>query len=90
MVDFSTCETNTLDLFTSHPSLIQQCTSLPGISDHDIILTTKISYQEQHSHKIYLWKKANLEEISKTLLNYAYKFTNQLTVDTPVDTGTNS
>ena len=41
MVDFPTHESNTIDLFfTSHPSFIQQCTPLPGISDHDIILTT--------------------------------------------------
>jgi len=90
MVNFLTRETNTLDLFfTSHPSLIQQCTSLPGISDHDIILTTiksKISYQDQQSHKIYLWKKANLEEMSRTLSNYAREFTSHFTVDTPVDT----
>ena len=90
MVNFPTRESNTLDLFfMSHPSLIQQCTSFPGISDHVIILTTinsKITYQEPHNHKIYLWNKANLYEMSTTLTNYAQEFTDLFTVNTPVDT----
>ena len=41
IVDFATRGPNTLDLFfTSRPSLVQQYTPLPEISDHCAILTT--------------------------------------------------
>ena len=39
IVDFATRGPNTLDLFfTSRPSLVQQCTPLPEISEHCAIL----------------------------------------------------
>ena len=38
MVHFPTRGSNTLDLFLSNrPSLINHCTALPGIGDHDIV-----------------------------------------------------
>ena len=40
IVDFPTRLHNTLDLFlTNRPSMISNCTPLPGVSDHEIILT---------------------------------------------------
>ena len=41
MVDFPTRNENNLDLFfKNRPSLIQYCYAAPGISDHDIVLTS--------------------------------------------------
>ena len=40
VVDFPTRLHNTLDLFlTNRPSMISKCTPLPGVSDHEMILT---------------------------------------------------
>ena len=40
IVDFPTRLHNTLDLFlTNRPSMISNCTPLPGVSDHEMILT---------------------------------------------------
>ena len=39
VVNFPTRQDNILDLvLTSHPSLVNRCKPLPGISDHDIVL----------------------------------------------------
>ena len=54
---------NLLDLIlTSNPSLIKSSTNVPGISDHDIIITdceTKPYYQSKRPRKCYTYHKAN-------------------------------
>ena len=56
-----------LDLvFTTNPSLIKFSVSIPGISDHDIVVTDadiKPIYTRQKPRKVYKWKQANWENI---------------------------
>ena len=89
VLNFPTCEKNTLDLFfTTQPSCIQHCEPIPGISDHDIILTTiksNISYSKPSNHSVCLWRHANLQDMSKDMLNFSSDFTNARTVETPIE-----
>ena len=63
----STRESNLLDLaFTTNPSLIKSSISVPGISDHDIIITdsmTKPHYVKQKPKKCFQYSKANWPEL---------------------------
>ena len=56
-----------LDLvFTTNPSLIKSSVSVPGISDHDIVVTDvdiKPVYSSQKPKKVYKWNKANWDNI---------------------------
>ena len=58
-----------LDLvFTDNPSLIKNSQSIPGISDHAMVVTdsdVKPIYNKQKPRKVYLFSKANWEEIKK-------------------------
>ena len=67
LINFPTSQENILDLvFTTHPSFIQYCEPIPGISDHDMILTTinsNISYQKSNSHYIFT---IGIKQIFKT------------------------
>jgi len=73
IVNLPTHEENILDLFfTTQPCYVQHCEQLPGISDHDIVITTIksiISYSKQADRTIYLWRLTNLEDMSKNMLN---------------------
>ena len=87
--NFPNRQENILDLvFTTHPSLVQHCEPIPGISDHDMILTTinsDISYPKPNSHCIYLWNKANLQNMSEDISKFTSEFTNMYALDTSVD-----
>ena len=71
-------ENNNPDLFfTDHPSLIKSCDTSPGISDHHAIVINsnlKPSYNKPKRRNIYLFKKANWEnmneEIAKNRINH--------------------
>ena len=69
IVDFPTRLDNILDLvFTTHPSLVNKCKPLPGIGDHDIVLidtSIEVNRSKTPQHKIYIWKSANTDELSK-------------------------
>ena len=74
MVNLPTRDNNILDLFlTTNPTLVNQVSILPGISDHNIVETkvntsARICYQKPR--KIPLYKKANWQEIKKSLIDY--------------------
>ena len=89
LVDFPTRNENTLDLFfTNRPSLVRYCTGAPGISDHDIVLTSfnsKVMSQKEMEHKCYLWAKANLEEMRMKLYDYGNDFIMFNNAETPVE-----
>ena len=59
----STRERNLLDLvFTNNPHLCKSSTSVPGISDHDIVVTdfdTRPQYAREAKRKCYIFSKAN-------------------------------
>ena len=64
-----TRQENVLDLvFTDNPTLIKNSQSIPGISDHAMVVTdsdVKPIYNKQKPRKVYLFSKANWEEIKK-------------------------
>ena len=87
MVELPTRGSNLLDiLFTNRPTLIHRSGPVPGISDHDIILTTfqmKASYQENTARKIFLWNSLNHNDIKTKLLALKNYYTSVFTEDTP-------
>ena len=68
-----THQENVLHLvFTNNPSLIKNSQSIPGISDHAMVVTdsnVKPIYNKQEPRKVYLFSKANWEEIKKACVN---------------------
>ena len=66
-----TREENLLDLvFVTNPTLVKTSTNVPGISDHEIVITdfeAKVHHQKTPPRKCYVYKKAKWEEITKDL-----------------------
>ena len=66
-----TREDNLLDLvFTNNPSLTKASISVPGISDHDIVVTdflTKPRYSKTQRRKCFLYSKANWADLKRNL-----------------------
>ena len=90
IVDFPTRGENLLDIFiTNRPSLLNKCTPIPGLSDHDIVLVDSNitpARQKPPRRLIHLWKKVNLpvmEADLKSNLQSAFSTYNNYT---PVDT----
>ena len=71
LVTFPTRLENTLDILaTNRPSLVNKCAPIPGISDHDIVLTDVnilASRRKPVSRLIHLWKRADLESHPATM-----------------------
>ena len=69
--DHATREENNLDLvFTSNPSLVKNCTPIPGISDHCIVVTdVEIEPQriKEKPRQIFHWKKAAWSNIDEDM-----------------------
>jgi hypothetical protein len=69
--DSPTRENNLLDLvFVSNPTLVKSSVNVPGISDHEIIITdfeTKVHHQNTTPRKCYIYSKANWNTIHKDL-----------------------
>ena len=63
----TTRENNNLDrFFTSHPSLVKSVNTIPGISDHDMVVVDielKPHYKRPKRREIFTYKKANWEDI---------------------------
>ena len=76
-------------IFTTRPSLVQQCKLLPEISDHCTISTVMkltINYQKSLGYKIHLWDQADLQEMKKSMLEFSSKFIQDFSLETPVET----
>lgn len=90
MVDFPTRLDKTLDLFlTNRPSLVSKCIPLPGVSDHEMVLSVsdvRAKRQKPARRKIFLWKKADMEKIKSVLCDFASNFLDVNTINTPIDT----
>ena len=88
VVDFNTREGKTLDLFlTNRPSLICKCASLPGVSDHDMVLTVsdvRAKRLKPTPRKIFLWRRANFASIKDRIGVFSCNFTSNHSVATPV------
>lgn len=74
MVNLPTRDDNILDLFlTTNPTLVNQVNILPGISDHNIVevrVNTSARVRYQKPRKIHLYKKANWDEIKRSITDY--------------------
>ena len=90
IVNFPTRINNILDVFcTNGPSLIDRCTPIPGLSDHDIVLMdTNVlpTRQKPIKMKIYLWKRADKSSMSEDLKEFTEEFTHANTTETEVNT----
>jgi hypothetical protein len=90
IVNFPTRLDNTLDLFlTNRPSLVSKCSPLPGVSDHEMVLSisdVRAKRQKPVRRKILLWKKADMSQIKSRLQEFATSFLASNTADTPVNT----
>ena len=89
IVDFPTRLHNTLDLFlTNRPSMISNCTPLPGVSDHEMILTisdVQAKRLKPVSRKILLWNKADIQNIRNYLSTFSSNYLASVTINTPVE-----
>ena len=82
VVTFHTRLNNTLDLFlTNHPSCINKCQPIPGISDHEIVyIDSDIKPRRKRpvKRKIYLWDKADMnvihDEVNKMIQECVSKY----------------
>ena len=77
---------NILDLvFTNKASLIQDTQVIPGISDHDMVITDlslEPPRRRPQKRKVYIRKRANVQQIKSDLLSFAnYYLTNLLHAD---------
>ena len=90
MVDFPTRKDSILDIFvTNRPSLVNKCTPIPGLSDHDIVLIDANivpSRQKPARRLIYLWNKANLIEMEQDIAAFSRSFTTEHSETTPINT----
>ena len=81
MVTFPTRKENILDLFlTNRPTLVNKCTPLPGLGDHDIVcVDTDVSAKRRKPVKrlIHIWRKANLQDLKKECLSFQQQFLNR-------------
>ena len=68
-----TREGNLLDLvFVSNPTLVKSLTNVPGISDHDMIITdmeTRVYHQKSKLRKCFIYNKADWTTVHKDLSN---------------------
>ena len=88
IVDFPTRQQSLLDVFlTNRPTLVRKCMSMPGLSDHDMVLTVadvRPRLKRPVERKIHLWDKANIQEIRDELQSFADAFLSHTSIDTPI------
>ncbi len=69
---------NVLDLYcTNKPVLVKTVTSIPGISDHDIIVVNSDihqKYKKKASHKVHRFKKAQWQTIREEMTTFAEEY----------------
>ena len=69
---------NLLDLFCCNkPSLVKSCNSIPGISDHSIVLADcnlKAPITKKPQRKVYRWSKADWQLIKGHAIQFATSF----------------
>ena len=72
---------NVLDVFlTNRPNLIEKNSIIPGVSDHDIIVTeSKITAQKtvKRAHVVTVWKRANISAIQEETKTFSDDFLHQ-------------
>ena len=67
---------NIIDLFfTTHPSQIDKCVSIPGVGDHDAVvleISTTSQCSKPIKRKIMSWNKANLSSLRYVLTCFVH------------------
>ena len=67
-----------LDLFcVNKPGLLRYTTTIPGISDHEIIVADmdlKPQYSKKKPHKVYVYSKADWESIRRDINNFTEQY----------------
>ena len=89
-INFPTRENRTLELFfTNRPSLVNRCTPIPGISDHDTIAyiesNIKARYPKPVKRKIYLWKRANMDHLKESMLSFVKDYMEEYGIETDIN-----
>ena len=81
-----TRENNILDIFlTNRPSLVSRCTTIPPISDHDIVLVDskiKAARVKPISRTISVWKKADWDKMKIETQNFSSELTKKKNANT--------
>ena len=75
-------------LRTNRPYLIDRCIPLPGISDHDVVLVDSSvlpARKKPVRRKVYLWKRANKQDMEEDLTKFTENFTKDFSTSTPVN-----
>ena len=93
IIDFPTRGDSILDIIlTNRPSLINSCSSLPALSDHDVVfadINARAIRRKPVRRKILLWNRADLHDIcsrvSQLSLDYTTKFSTTTSVETLAD-----
>ena len=79
---------NILDLFfTTNPTLVENVSIIPGISDHDIVLAkvnAKPEISKQVPCTILLYKKADWDQLKQSMRDLHSQLTHSLTLPPPV------
>ena len=89
MVDFPTRGSNTLDLFLSNrPSLINRCTALPGIGDHDIVFIdsgiTPLRVRPR-KRKVFLWNNAKTQDMREECSAFQHAFLSKYSMESLIE-----
>ncbi|MCG7878228.1 MAG: endonuclease/exonuclease/phosphatase family protein, partial [Candidatus Thiodiazotropha endolucinida] len=89
LVNTPTRGNNVLDLvIANNPSLIAACRVIPGVSDHDAVLTEvnlKPIRNKQNPRKIPLYKKADWIGLRKHMLDFGQSLRENFDITTPVN-----
>ena len=89
IVNFPTRQNNILDIFlTNRPSFIKYCVLLPGISDHEAVLTESnitITIQECIGRKLYLWNRVDPNLLRSFFHDFSMEFLHTNCYDTPIN-----
>ena len=68
--------------------MISNCTPLPGVSDHEMILTisdVQAKRLKPVSRKILLWNKADIQNIRNDQSTFSSNYLTSVTINTPVE-----
>ena len=64
-----------------HPTLVDNVTAIPGISDHDSIaqieFTTKAKINKKKPHKIYTFHQADFKQIQEEMRKFSEQYFNE-------------
>ena len=74
---------------TNRPSLIEQCVSLPDMSDHDVVRVDScvLPARKKPVRKVDLWKRKNKQAMEKDLAKFTEKVTKDFSTSTPMSFG---